>query len=218
MVSFLAEDFLLVRELGHRQDAVDRALGLLARVDPDPDLAALPLGMRNARLLDLREALFGREIEAFATCPHCGEKLELELRTDALRAEPSGESPFRLLDSNDLKAAAACEDVTAARAVLLERCTGRAEWDEEEIERIGRAMEEADPMAETLIDVACPACEHAWQLAFDIASFLHAEVDAHARRLLSEVHTLARGYGWSERDILAMSARRRRDYLELLLQ
>jgi hypothetical protein len=35
------------------------------------------------------------------------------------------------------------------------------------------------------------------------------------RRLLREVHTLALAYGWREADILNMSARRRRFYLEM---
>jgi hypothetical protein len=86
------------------------------------------------------------------------------------------------------------------------------------VERLAERLEECDSLAETLLDLRCPACKDEWQIAFDIASFLHAEVDAQARRLLREVHTLARGYGWHEAEILAMSARRRRDYLELLLQ
>jgi hypothetical protein len=230
MGTFRAEDFLLVRDLGYRRDAVDRAVGMLARVHPGTDPAALPLGRRNTALLDLREDLFGPEIAAFAVCPHCSEELELSLTVDALR---SGHSPeqtnvetaleidgirFRLLDSSDLKAAAACEDVETARALLLERCAGTADLPDDVIERIGAAMEASDPQAETLLDVACAACGRPWQLTFDIVSFLHAEVDAQARRLLREIHTLARGYGWSEREILALSARRRRDYLELLAQ
>jgi hypothetical protein len=226
MAAFRAEDFLLVREQGHRRHAVDRALGLLARIHPEGDVAALPLGCRNAELIDLREDLFGTNLEAFAECPHCGEELELALTTDALRTRhamsqtelEAGGIRFRLLDSSDLTAAAACGDAETARAVLLERCAGRADLPDDVIERIGAAMEAADPQAETILDVACPACDGMWQLTFDIGAFLYAEVDAEAQRLLREVHALARGYGWSEREILAMSARRRRDYLELLLQ
>ena len=231
MTAFQAEDFLLVREQGRRQDAVDRAVSLLGRVHPDADgeaLLRLPLGRRNAELLDLREELFGRGVDAFAECPHCGEALEFALDVDALRAAAGDASElavdgvrFRLLDSSDVKAAASCASVEEARAVLLQRCllnANIADLPDTIVAEIARRMEEADPQAETLIDLVCPACERGWQLAFDIASFLYAEVDAQARRILREVHALARGYGWSERDILSMSPRRRREYLELLEQ
>ena len=41
-------------------------------------------------------------------------------------------------------------------------------------------------------------------------------VEAHARRLLGEVHRLARAYGWREHDVLALGAARRAAYLELV--
>jgi hypothetical protein len=42
-----------------------------------------------------------------------------------------------------------------------------------------------------------------------------AQIDARARRLIAEVHTLAREYGWSEREVLDLSEVRRALYLEL---
>jgi hypothetical protein len=51
---------------------------------------------------------------------------------------------------------------------------------------------------------------------FDIGAFLWEEIAAQARRLLREVHTLARAYGWREADILVMSAARRQAYLEMV--
>src|SRR5262249_55645931 len=60
-----------------------------------------------------------------------------------------------------------------------------------------------------------PACGHGWQADLDVGAFVLAEVDAHAARLLGEVHGLAHAYGWSEADILALSTARRRRYLEL---
>jgi hypothetical protein len=51
---------------------------------------------------------------------------------------------------------------------------------------------------------------------FDIVSHLWTELDAWARRMLREVHALAATYGWSEAEILRMSATRRRAYLDLI--
>ena len=45
---------------------------------------------------------------------------------------------------------------------------------------------------------------------------LWAELEAVARRLAMEVHTLASAYGWSESEILSLSDARRRLYLEMV--
>jgi hypothetical protein len=50
----------------------------------------------------------------------------------------------------------------------------------------------------------------------DNAGILWREVALAARRLLAEIHRLARAYGWSEQAITAMSATRRATYLEML--
>jgi hypothetical protein len=42
-----------------------------------------------------------------------------------------------------------------------------------------------------------------------------AEVDVRARRLLADVATLARTYGWTEPEVLALSEARRAAYLRL---
>jgi hypothetical protein len=77
-------------------------------------------------------------------------------------------------------------------------------------------MAECDPQAEVLLDLACPACDHRWPLLFDATAYLWAEIAVHARRLLREVHLLARAYGWREADVLALSAARRSYYLDLV--
>ena len=45
--------------------------------------------------------------------------------------------------------------------------------------------------------------------------FLWNDVDRWARALFGTVDTLARAYGWREADVLALSPRRRRVYLNL---
>lgn len=235
-----ANDFIRARELGETHDAVDRAVAILAFAFPDESddvLRRLPLGRRNERLLALRERLFGDLLNAFAECPACGTALEFTMRSAGLRVQPREQEllleaegytvRFRLLDSRDLKAAARSASVAEARARLLQSCVveayrgeDRAAVDElptEVVDALSARLEECDPQAETLIALVCPQCAHEWQLSFDVASFLHAEISAHGRRLLHEVHMLARTYGWSERDILAMSAHRRRDYLAMVL-
>jgi hypothetical protein len=77
-------------------------------------------------------------------------------------------------------------------------------------------MEHEEPLANITLDAACPACGHRWRIVFDIVSFFWTEINAWAIRLMREVHLLASAYGWRERDILAMGARRRQRYLEMV--
>jgi hypothetical protein len=64
--------------------------------------------------------------------------------------------------------------------------------------------------------LTCAACGHRWSALFDIVAFFWTELCVRAERLLVEVHTMARAYGWREADILAMSEARRHCYLEFL--
>ena len=133
---------------------------------------------------------------------------------------------FRLPDSRDLAAiAGGSRDPASARKLLARRCVSRAsrngrpvenfELSTEVISKLARRMTECDTQAEVLLDLRCPACRHGWQEPFDIVTFFWTELTVRVKRLLREVHTLALAYGWGEADILDMSARRRRFYLEL---
>ena len=137
---------------------------------------------------------------------------------------------FRLPTSLDLAAIAGCSDVAAARILLVRRCVLRviqdgAEVDVDEcmpalpeavIAALAAQMAACDPQAEVEIDLNCTACGHRWSVIFDIVPFLWTEICVQARRLLGEVHTLAWAYGWSEADILSLSATRRQFYLEMV--
>lgn len=212
-----------------------RALRLLAACTQasDDELRALPVGRRDALLLELRVRLFGPQIESLAECPACHEQLELAFPAHAIRAEAEPpDDPLqvsfgaytvtaRLPTAGDLLALHAANG--AARELLLERCVlavegGPAEpLPDEVVGALAQHMAAADPQADVQIALSCPACGAAWSAPFDIVSFLWRELDAWARRTLREVHTLARAYGWREPDVLALSPRRRRAYIELAL-
>ena len=77
-------------------------------------------------------------------------------------------------------------------------------------------MGQSDPQAEIQLHLTCPACSRSWSVLFDIVSFFWSEICVQAKRLLREVHTLARVYGWREAEILSMSTARRQLYLEMV--
>src|SRR6185436_19956557 len=69
-------------------------------------------------------------------------------------------------------------------------------------------------------ETSCPACGTRLELSLDARDLVVPERDVadYAARLTTEVHQLARAYGWSEESILAMGPVRRRRYLSLVLQ
>lgn len=240
MRALSAVDIMRLWEHGDREGPVEHALSMLIACGAGgsrAELAGLPLGARDARLLRLRELTFGGELRFLVGCPACGKRLELGASTAALQSpeEPSPElgppldlpedglrARVRPATSEDLAAAARTRSTEAARRCLVERCVTREDGapldagalSEAAFTRISERMAEADPQAEILFSLACPECGHTWSALFDVPAFLAREIGAAARRLLTEVDTLARTYHWREADILAMGSRRRRAYLE----
>jgi hypothetical protein len=215
-------------EQGQVQHPLHRALTLLRAGEADQTidaLAALPIGERDRRLLALRGALFGPRFEAVATCPRCQEKLDLAFTADQLPAGPAPSSaeitvegrsvPVRLPNTVDILEAAA-QPPERRVPMLLERCAA-PDLSPQAAAAVQDRLAELDPMAQIEMQLACPACGHQWAEPFDIASYLWTEVGDRALRLLRETHTLARAYGWSEADILAMNPGRRRVYLDLVM-
>jgi hypothetical protein len=84
--------------------------------------------------------------------------------------------------------------------------------------KISERMAELDPQAETTLQLACPACQHSFTTCFDIGDYFFRELRAREHCRYQEVHQLALAYHWSETEILSMSPRKRRMYLDLLAE
>ncbi len=245
--------------------------------------AGVALGRRDWYLLYLRQQLFGEQLDAVASCPACGEKLETGFTLGQIcppgwelsrvpahwQAHAPGAGGNELVQCPSLRLPMAdgqhgvlarlpCSaDVLASShlpaGALLQRCVqvvplvpqpqavqgvqgvpepqaqvvaSRAEGgqagataaspDAALLQALVQQMQELDPLAEIRIDLQCPSCGHGWTLDFDIVQWLWNEIGDWAMRMMQQVHALAQAYGWSEASILAMSARRRRCYLEML--
>jgi hypothetical protein len=248
MAALSATTLLDIWETGQGRHAIDRALAILAAAWPDRDveeLASLPVGQRDARLLTVYEDTFGPQLEGLASCPGCRSRLEFNLNAADIRLAPpedQGEGAFgftvegfevryRLPNSFDLAAVALQGDssvpVESKRHLLVQRCVLQATYEGNEaavidlpetvLAAIVEQMAEHDPQAEVLLDLDCPDCGHKWQVLFDIVPFAWAKIAVRAQSLLNEVHVLARAYGWREADILGMSGARRRFYLDRVM-
>lgn len=81
---------------------------------------------------------------------------------------------------------------------------------------LAAGMEEADPLPAFRLATRCPACGDEASHAVDLERALLARLEAHQRGTIRDVHRLAARYGWSEADVLALPAWRRRAYLGLI--
>lgn len=227
-------------ERGLDRSLPERMIVLLDAACPDAtydELAAMPLGRRDALLLDLRALLLGPELTGVSECPACGDPLESTFRAEDLRV-PADLPPaalqhvevegldvaFRLPSTHDV-ITLNLSDGGSPATQLLERClddpvslaTADVDW-ETVASAVSRAMSAADPQADVVLRLTCPGCDTSWAAPFDIAGFLWAEIQGWVSRLLRDVDQLARTYGWTEAEILALSPTRRSLYLELSRQ
>jgi hypothetical protein len=196
----------------------------------------LTVGQCDARLFELRRAMFGEMLEVVATCPACQTEVELTVALGQLQP-PVREGPAapltvqadgytllcRIPCNEDLQALSRrTGDVTLRD--LLERCVIEAsspggspvaprELPEATAEAIVEALAESDPGACTALRVRC-SCGSEWVGELDIRGVVWSDLTEWVGRTLTEVHQLARTYGWSEAEILEMSGWRRRWYLE----
>jgi hypothetical protein len=228
------QDILASWDRGSRLAPPERALALLAVGCPEASLVVvdrLPLDERDHLLLELRVLTFGRRLEAVVACPTCEEWLEFELPADDLLSAPTSLDQgaaieleidgvpvvVRVPSSEDLIAARGAGRPAAVQATLLERCVlADVELSSQQQQRAFDSLAERLPHVETLLDLSCAACGHAWQEPFEPGEYLWTEVRAQARRIMLDVHTLALAYGWREADVLEMSHVRRRAYLAMV--
>jgi hypothetical protein len=177
--------------------------------------------------------------------PGCGAKMDLELRIGDLLQPPYADAPeqhevtisengdsyqvrFRLPTGADMEAAAewAGNDLSAATGLALKRCVVQvnrkgegeplASIPQAVLRELPETMARLDPQAEIRLDLACPECGRHFSTVLDAADFFFRELTALSENLYREIHLLAFYYHWSEAEIMRMTARKRKRYLDLL--
>jgi hypothetical protein len=229
-----ATDLLEVWERGQARHPVDRALVVLTFACPERgwcELCELPIGERNRLLLAFRARAFGARLELVTSCPMCAERLEFEFtfplatlpvvcaQEVGIELEEGRQIRVKLPDSLDLAAAASEGDPARARQVLLERCVlaGADGIALDTLERaVASAVERSDPLSVIHFPLRCAGCEAAVRVPFDPIDLVWRELGRGVEQLVRQIHTLARGYGWSEAEILGLSSARRQLYIEQL--
>jgi hypothetical protein len=137
---------------------------------------------------------------------------------------------FRLPTGADQEAVAAMVNGNEIAAIhhLLARCIRRlgpctdidaafiAELSPLACDEIEKEMQKLAPQVEIELEAICPECQTALAAPFDFFGFLCAEMKNHLGMLQREVHFLAWHYHWPEKEILSMTRKKRRRYIELL--
>ena len=234
-----AAALLAAWEVGAAAAPIDRAPSLLrslGAVPSDLSVERLTVGQCDARLFALRREMFGDTLDAVSTCPACATEVQMAVPLDRLQPQPAerpaptitlshdGYSVTCRIPLNEDLRALAQRGEDARVEDLLDRCVVQARGADGRALAAGElpyeiagivvdALAANDPGAQTAIAVRCP-CGAEWADELDIRSITWADLTAWVGRTLTEVHQLAHAYGWSEADILAMSATRRRWYLE----
>lgn len=209
-------------------------------------LDALTVGDRNRLVLATLSATYGAPDAVVGECsePDCRTMTDLpiDLETFLLTTPVSPMPPaghpvtlaladaravirFRLPTGGDIAASLDPDDdpQSAARR-LVDGCVvsvgrldaaRRARHAAEIAEAVEAAMETLDPMAEIVLGSRCPGCGGALNGVLDPLALLIAEMDSYGG-IFVEVARLAAICHWSEGDILALAAARRRRYLAIV--
>ncbi|MEX0762689.1 MAG: hypothetical protein WD208_13525 [Dehalococcoidia bacterium] len=98
---------------------------------------------------------------------------------------------------------------------ILERCVvdGEAGLAGEQAQL---AMEQVAPVADVDLAAECPECGANERVHFDLQHYLLSGFMAERRTLATEVHLLARGYGWSRHEIMEMPRSQRKSAVSMV--
>jgi hypothetical protein len=202
---------LALYERGQGQPPRVLAQHFAAAVGLPPDA---PLGDLARRVWALGQGLSRAPVDVLATCPDCGAKVEFALPENFALPEATAAHAIahhegqawhlRLPDLGDLGPLG-----FDPRALCPE-----APWSQQDFRaQAEAALELADPALHITFALSCPDCAAEAAYDFDPLTFVWSAVETAARQLVAEVVQLARAFGWSETEILALSAPRRALYL-----
>lgn len=187
-------------------------------------------GGRNRRYLALHRDLVGRTMEAQARCPKCATLCEFPLPREEMLASDGAEAAreielthagetyrFRLPRMTDIEALAPDIGSDEIGCVVAQACRiGEGDvLPKSVVSRLNDALDEADPLASPTFEVKCEECSQAFSASVDLAGFVAREFDLLLDRVLRDVDRLARAYGWSEAEVLAIPPSRRTRYLAM---
>ena len=221
------------------RDPIETPAAILRRFASEAEASpSRTLGTRDRALLRCRRSILGDRLDMLASCPRCATEVEAEASCSALMTTAIADErgwtmrvgAYRLevrpVDVAGAATAASAATVEEGRLRLLEQTVIRAERAGRPIparalppavvSALSAALAEHDEGAELVLTFECPACALTWTDVLDVAQTVAAEFAGSARQLMADVDRLARAYGWTEAEILALPRLRRAAYIALV--
>jgi hypothetical protein len=191
--------------------------------------AQLSASDRDALLAALHRRLWGDRIVCSLRCPACEAMYDLSFelsqlqrqlaeqgeagRTLGLRCIADSQGLRFTLPSADEEAAAAQSGLNAGMARLA---NGIADDECIDTETLGERLEGLAPLLDIDLNAPCAECGHSQLARFDIQSFVLQRLLDEREGVLSDVHALASGYGWSLGEIVGLPRSLRRSLVQRL--
>ena len=196
------------------------ALALLSRLADGVDLSTLTVSQIDRALVGTYLMLYGPRAECQAACESCGERYDFTLDLPQIVADQDAERPGPpdadgtwALSVGARVRAPTQADLAGDPATLAARLTveGHAGADE-----ISAFLETAEPVLTLDMSARCPDCGTAAEVRFDLSTYLTRRLAAERPFLVRETHLIASRYGWSHREIMALTRDDRRAYAGLI--
>ena len=184
--------------------------------------AALTIGDREVLLRAIYAVTVASKISAVAHCTAgCGGAAEFDVDLPSLTRKPPEAGPTHRLRlgrkqvSIRLPTGADVERVLSMGTDVERLLAGCVAGKIDALAPVAAAIERLDPNAECKLAVSCPECGAPLHLYLDGFALLRAAVMAHGG-IFRQIDLLARTYGWSEDEILALPRARRLRYCVLV--
>ncbi len=232
-------ELALGQALSRRLPRPDRVSGVLDAMFERIGGAVVSAEMLDRLTSGARAWLLAKAAQVFlpgkhwfqAQCTSCGQAYDLSLSLDELPRAPKpelfpvievetslGARRFEVPNGRVERALARCGPDEALSVLVRE--TALAESGPRDIEAftegdftaIEAALDDASPDISDQITTHCPTCEEETVARLDPLDFAFPTT----KGLFRDIHDIAKGYGWSEPDILALPSPRRRIYAEMI--
>ena len=213
-------EVLTLYEAGQQANGIERLALLHHAATGNPDIRVLPLGRIDFAIWRLRSETIAEPALAVTECQSCAERIEFELPRDALLHDESAQNDVQIsFQGKEFKVRMPCINDFASGTLDPKELCAEAPWNDEQFRSIAEeVLQEADPALGSSINCVCANCQQSTILPFDPSAFFWIELEQRVKRLISDIVTLAKRLGWSERDILAMGPTRRNWYLQEIAQ
>jgi hypothetical protein len=209
------------------------AAGMTPTLDAALDLSLDELASALARMY---RSEFGTTAQGLLTCDSCGDVLDVEVPLGLLADAPASEREtvlttpsgrvvrLRVPTTRDVLEASERDDLLAA---LVERCVADAATavptttlqeplEDADLTAVDSRLQTLAGAAAVTVSATCPSCGAVLSAPVDVADFVWERVQQHAPALLADIADLARTFGWTEDEILALSPLRRSAYLAMV--